>query len=180
MKFDVAPVRWGLLLAMLGLLMGVYLGIHFGKSEDEILAHLKAKAEASAFFAGDANKIEGAVEKAWEYLKRSHEHFQGLGAIAVGLCLLIAALPLKCWPKTVLSTGVSLGAFLYPLFWYLVAYRSADMGKSAAKESLALMAQAGAGLYLVSFLGVLASLAVFAIWKNNPPAVFSGVFKNGE
>lgn len=91
MKFDVTPVRWGLLLALCGLLMGVYLGIHFGKSEDEILAHLKAK-----------------------------------------------------------------------------------------KESLALMAQAGAGLYLVSSLGVLASLAVFAVWKNNPPALFNGVFKSGE
>lgn len=180
MKFDVTPVRWGLLLAMCGLLMGVYLGIHFGKSEDEILAHLKAKAEVSAVFAGDAKKIDGAVETGWKYLKRSHEHFQGLGAIALGLCLLIAALPLKCRPKSILSIGVSLGAFIYPLFWYLAAYRSADMGKSAAKESLALVAQAGAGLYLVSFAGVLLSLAVFAVSRNNPPAFLQSIFKGGE
>ncbi len=180
MKYDAAPVRWGLLLAMLGLLMGVYLGIRFGKSEDEILAHLKTKAAASAVYAGDEKKIEGAVETGWKYLKRSHEHFQGLGAIALGVCLLLAALPLKCLAKTMLSLGVSVGAFIYPLFWYLVAYRSADMGKGAAKESLALMAQAGAGLYLVSFLGVLVVTAVFAIWKNDPPAIFKGVFKSGE
>jgi len=179
-KVDIAPVRWGLLLAMFSLLMGVYLGIHFGKSEDEIHAYLKANAAVSAVFEGDAKKIDDAVGNGWKYLRRSHEHFQGLGAIALGLCLLIATLPLKCLPKTILSTGVALGAFLYPLFWYLVAYRCAYMEKSAAKESLALMAQAGAGLYLVSVLGVILSLAVFAVWKNNPPALFKSVFKSGE
>ena len=180
MKFDVAPVRWGLLIAMLGLLMGVYLGIQFGKNEEAILADWRAKAQSSAVFAGDAKKIDGAVESGWKNLKRSHEHFQGLGAISLGLCLLVAALPLKCWPKSILSIGVALGAFLYPLFWYLVANRCAYMEKSAAKESLALMAQAGAGLYLVSLSGVLLSLAVFAVWKNNPPALFQRIFKSGE
>lgn len=180
MKFDIAPVRWGLLLAMFGLLMGVYLGVHFGKSEDAILAYLKTKAEASAVFAGDPNKIENAVANGWKYLKRSHEHFQGLGAIAIGLCLMIAALPLKCWPKRVLSTGVSLGAVLYPLFWYLVAYRCGDIEKGAAKESLALMAQAGAGIYLLSVVGTLAAVAAFAVWKENPPAVLKGLFKTAE
>lgn len=180
MKYDITPVRWGLLLATVSLLMGVYLGIQFGKNEDAIIADWKAKAETSAVFAGDAKKIDAAVESGWKYLKRSHEHFQGLGSIALGVCLMVAALPLKCWPKTILSLGVSLGGFLYPLFWYLVANRCAVMEKRAAKESLALMAQAGAGLYLISFLGAMLALGVFAVWKNNPPAIFGSIFKAAE
>lgn len=180
MRFNVAPVRWGLMLAMFSLLMGVYLGIQFGKNEDEILANWKTQAQASAVFGGDEKKIDATVQSGWKYLQRSHEHFQGLGAIALGVCLLVAALPLQCRAKSLLSIGVALGGFIYPLFWYLVAYRCAYMDKHAAKESLALMAQGGAGLYFVSLLGVSAAVLIFAIWRNDPPTIFKRVFKTGE
>ncbi len=169
-KFDFAAVRFGLLITMTTLLMGVYLGVHFGKNEDDIKGYLKEKATASAAFKGDEKLIKKAVKNGWKYLKRSHEHFQGLGAISLGLILILSASWLKPKLKSLVSIGVGLGSFIYPLFWYLVAYKVAGMEKHAAKESLALVAQAGAGLYLVSFLAVFATVFCYAIWKDSLPS----------
>ena len=169
-KLDIESVRWGLVLALLSILMGVYLGIHFGKSEDDIKSYMKAKAVASTHFAGDEAKIENAVADGWKYLKRSHEHFQGLGAISIGLVLVIAGSWLKPLFKTLLSIGVSLGGFTYPLFWYLVAYSVPEVGKYAAKESLALMAQFGAGLFAVSFFCVFLVVLLYAIFRDDLPS----------
>ena len=46
------------------------------------------KATASAVFKGDEKEIAAGAKNGWKYLKRSHEHFQGLGAISIGLILL--------------------------------------------------------------------------------------------
>ena len=53
------------------------------------------------------------------------------------------------WRERV-ATAVGLGAFLYPLFWTLGACKTPEIGAHEAKESLELLAQAGAGLF---FLG---------------------------
>tara|TARA_B100000959_G_scaffold284914_1_gene357895 strand:+ start:1322 stop:1858 length:537 start_codon:yes stop_codon:yes gene_type:complete len=175
-QFDFNAVRWGLVLSMLTLLMGVYLGLHFGKDEDDIKKYLKEKATASAVFKGDEKEIAAGAKNGWKYLKRSHEHFQGLGAISVGLILLLSATWLKPVIKTLVSIGIGLGAFVYPLFWYITAYNAADMGKHAAKESLALMAQFGAGIYALSFLVTFGAVLSYAIWRENLPG-FLNSFK---
>lgn len=167
-SFDLLPVRWGLLVACMTLFMGVYLGMHFGKNEHEIKEYLKAKATASSFYKGDEQVKKGAAN-GWKYLKRSHEHFQGLGSISVALILLLSGMWIKRALKAAISIGIAVGGLIYPLFWYLTAYRAADIGKSAAKESLALMAQFGAGLYFVSFVALFATVAAFAIWKDDLP-----------
>ena len=169
-SLDLPSVRFGLVLAMITLGMGVYLGLNFGKYEDDIKAELKSKAETARYYGGDEARIKKGVGDSWKYLKRSHEHYQGLGAIAVGLMLLAAALPLKPVVRSAISIGVGLGALCYPTFWYIVAWRTADVGKSAAKESLALFAQFGAGIYTVSFLCMFAAVICYAIWKDNQPA----------
>ena len=175
-QFDFGAVRWGLVLSLLTLFMGIYLGIHFGKDEDNIKKYLKEKATASAVFKGDAEEIGAAARNGWKYLKRSHEHFQGLGAISIGLILLLSSTWLKPVIKTVVSIGTGLGAFIYPLFWYLTAYNAAEMGKHAAKESLALMAQFGAAIYALSFLATFGAVLSFAIWRESLPG-FLNSFK---
>lgn len=173
-NFDFQAVRWGLVLALLTLFMGVYLGIHFGKDEADIKKYLKEKATASAFYKGDEEAITKGAAAGWKYLKRSHEHFQGLGAISIGLVLLLSATWLKPLFKTLISIGVGTGSLIYPLFWYLTAYNTAEMGKHAAKEHLALMAQFGAGLYAISFLAIFGAVLCFAIWKNDLPGFLNG------
>ena len=175
-QFDFGAVRWGLVLSLLTLFMGIYLGIHFGKDEDNIKKYLKEKATASAVFKGDAEEIGAAARNGWKYLKRSHEHFQGLGAISIGLILLLSSTWLKPVIKTAVSIGTGFGAFIYPLFWYITAYNAAEMGKHAAKESLALMAQFGAGIYALSFLVTFGAVLSFAIWRESLPG-FLNSFK---
>lgn len=175
-QFDFDAVRWGLVLSLLTLFMGVYMGIHFGKDEDNIKKYLKEKATASTVFNGNEKKIEAGAKNGWKYLKRSHEHFQGLGAISIALILLLSATWLKTVIKTVVSIGTGLGGFIYPLFWYMTAYNTADVGKHAAKESLALMAQFGAGIYALSFLVTFGAVLSYAIWRENLP-IFLNSFK---
>jgi hypothetical protein len=160
-SFTVRPVAIGLLLALLALTAGELHGIAFGAGEDAIIASFRETALANMPTHGSEEKAAKAVEGGWKYLKRGHEHFMGLGAVSLALCLTLglstAAAPLK----TVAAAAVGFGAFVYPLFWTLVALRTPAMGAHAAKESLALMAQAGAGL---GFVGLLLSLAVTLRW----------------
>jgi len=169
-SLDIASVRWGLAVALCTLLMGAYLGIQFGKNEDQIWDSLKARGEASTYYHKKHHKPRQAANTGWNYLRRSHEHFQGLGGISIALILTISATWVKPLLKTFLALGVGIGGFTYPMFWYLVAYKSADVGAHAAKESLALMAQFGAGLYFVSLLATFAVVIIFAVWKDNRPA----------
>jgi hypothetical protein len=171
-SIDLESVRWGLVIALLGVFMGVYLGIHFGKDEDKIKGYLKEKAAVSTFYDGEAG-LKKAVDDGWKYQKRSHIHFQGLGALSVGLMLLISISWLKPSLKSLLSITTGTGAFFYPLFWYLVSFKTAEVGKSAAKESYALVAQFGAGLFLLSFLAILITFACYAIWKDERPNILS-------
>ena len=170
-----APVRCGLLLAFCTLFVGVYLGMHMGKNEDAIEKMFEQNAEQSQVLTTEKEKSK-AASAGWKYMKRAHEHYQGLGAISVALVLVTAFTWLKPLLKRLIALGIGIGGFLYPSFWYLVAYKSTRIGAHAAKESLALVAQAGAGLYFVSFLALFAVVVVYAIWKDNPPA-FLGSLK---
>lgn len=173
-SIDLMSVRWGLVISLLSILMGVYLGIHFGKDEDKIKEYLKEKAAVSSFYEGEAG-LKKAVGDGWKYQKRSHEHFQGLGAISIGLMLLISVSWLKPTIKSILSLTTSIGAFTYPLFWYLVSFKTAEVGKHAAKESCALLAQFGAGLFALSFLAIFVTFVIYAIWKDDRPGLFYSI-----
>ena len=173
-NIDLESVRWGLVISLLTLLMGVYLGIHFGKDEDKIKGYLKEKATASTYYEGEAG-LKKAVSDGWKYQKRSHEHFQGLGAITLALMFLISISWLKPSLKSILSITTSVGGFVYPLFWYLVSFKTAEVGKHAAKESYALIAQFGAGLYMLSFLVILITFVSYAVWKDDRPNFLSSL-----
>jgi len=166
---DFDAVKWGFFIALLALCMGIWLGIHFGKDEDKIDSYLKDKAKQSDVFHGNKRKIRRAYNSAWERLTRAHEHFQGIGTMAVALILLLSTTWLKPVLKTIVSIGLGVGSFCYPLFWYLAAYRTVEIGKHAAKESLAWLAQFGAGLYTVSFLALVLTVLVSLICKDKRP-----------
>ncbi|MBI4667458.1 MAG: hypothetical protein HY751_13735 [Nitrospinae bacterium] len=159
--FAFKQVIFGVFLALLALLTGELHGMAFGAKEDAIKQSFKASSEAAEAALGGPEKVIKAQEDAWKYLKRAHEHFMGLGAVALGLCLFIGLSPVAPWLKTAASTSAGLGAVLYPLFWTLTAIRAAGMGGHAAKESLAIMAQAGA---MFGLLGILGALIIAAQW----------------
>ncbi len=159
--FTLRPVAAGLFFALLALVAGEMHGMAFGAKEDAIIASFKETAMANPTVAGDAAKAEKLAEKGWKYLKRAHEHFMGLGAASLALVLMFGLARVATPLKAAGATAVGLGALLYPLFWTMVATNVPAMGAHEAKESLALMAQAGAALI---FLGTLDAVVVAALW----------------
>lgn len=149
------PVALGILLSLCALLLGEMHGMAFGAKEDAIMDHFKATAEANAATLGSPENVKKAVEGSWKYLKRAHEHFMGLGAVGMILCVFVLMSPAKDFNKAAVSTLVGFGAFAYPLFWTLTAFKTSAVGAHAAKESLGLLAQAGAGSCFLGLLGVI-------------------------
>jgi len=156
---SIKPVAVGVTFALLALVTGEMHGMAFGALEDGIKASFTASAAAA--YPDDAAAVDKNVQDAWKYLKRGHEHFMGLGAVSLALCLLTGLARAGNTLKFAASSAAGLGAFLYPLFWSLTAIATPAAGGHAAKESLKLLAQAGAGL---SFLGLLGVIVAVAVW----------------
>lgn len=155
------PVVAGILLSLSALLLGEMHGMSFGAKEDAIMGHFKATAEANLATLGSPENVNKAIEDSWKYLKRAHEHFMGLGAVGMVLCMFVLLSPARDIHKTIVTSAVGFGALVYPFFWTLTALKTSAVGGHAAKESLALMAQAGAG---AGFLGLLGVIAVAVSW----------------
>lgn len=159
--FTFKPVAIGILLALAALLAGEMHGLAFGAKEDSIKSYFKTKAENNKATLGEKGYVK-AAEKAWKYLKRSHEHFMGLGAVAMALIIFIGLSPADPKHKMFVSTIVGLGAFMYPFSWLLISINTAGVGAHAAKESLALIAKPSAGL---CFIGLLGTIWIAVKWK---------------
>ncbi len=157
----IKPVAIGLLFALLSLFCGMLHGMAFGAFEESIETSLRNVAKASPTLSKSKKKVKRAVHSGWKYLKRAHEHFMGLGTAGLALIIFIAISPAKDLVKTAVSTITGAGMFLYPLFWTLTGIKTAEVGAHRAKESLELLAQAGAGL---SFIGLLGTIFIAITW----------------
>jgi hypothetical protein len=152
--------RWGTLLALLTILFGFGFGGVFGAFEEPLKADLSARAETvrESVYAGDTAKMKSVIDKSWSYYKRAHLHGGGIGAVALGGILLLAALPT---PRRRVRQGVALalglGGLGYASFW-MIAARAAPVlgGTDAAKESLAWLAVPSAGLLMIGVVAVIA------------------------
>ncbi|MBI5814072.1 MAG: hypothetical protein HZB29_00490 [Nitrospinae bacterium] len=168
-QYDFKPVLLGVILALLAILGGTLHGMSFGAKEESIKEHFKTTAGYHIAEHGSIENANKSIEDAWKYLKRAHEHFMGLGTAALALSIFAGLSPAAAAVKRVVSTAVGLGAVIYPSFWTLTAFKTAQIGGHAAKESLAIMAQAGAGLF---FLGLLGTIGVAAGWALAKPKVY--------
>lgn len=149
-------VRWGLAFALLAVAFGFAMGVLFGANEEAMKGHLKAEGEAvlAEKYGGDAARLKTVLDKSWVYFQRAHLHGGGIGAIALALCLLLAALPgapARLAPLAALSSGV--GALGYSVFWLLAGLKAPALGGTgAAKESLEWLAVPSSGLAVVGLL----------------------------
>lgn len=133
------PLRIGIVLALLALVLGFGLGAAFGVLEDDLKGHLAAEGRAvlDTVYGGDANALKSVTDKAWVYLQRAHLHANGLGTTSLVLILLLAALPAGVRAKSATSCALGLGALGYGLYWLLAGLRAPRLGGTgAAKESL--------------------------------------------
>jgi len=152
---SIRTVRWGVLFALLAIAFGFAMGALFGANEDAMKAGLKESGEAALQekYGGDAAKLKAVLDKSWVYYQRAHLHGGGIGAVALGLCLLLAFLPGAAGARGAAALMSGLGALGYAVFWLLAGMRAPGLGSTgAAKESLEWLAVPSSGLAIVGFL----------------------------
>lgn len=164
-------VRWGLVLALLAVVFGFGMGGVFGAFEESVKAHLKAGGEAAlaTAYGGDAAKLKPVLDKSWVYLQRAHLHGGAIGAVALGLGLLLASLPgAASRARAVAAAASGAGALGYGVYWLLAGLRAPGLGSTgAAKASLEWLAVPSAGLAMLGLLLTL-GLATRALFGRTP------------
>ncbi len=159
MNINLANIKIGLALVLLGLLFGISLGITFGINE-EMFEHYIAQGIAVHPELHDAD----SPEKIWRYAQRAHFHATGIAAFSIGLLLLVSASNLKQSLKPITAILISLGS-LYPFAWLTMFIVAPSIGRDAA--------HAHPVTELLTFIGVGGLLLGIAILLAN---LFIGLF----
>ena len=152
---DFSHIKYGVLVAMIAILFGGVMGLSFGCCEDTIKGVFKVDAEdaLSEVYQSDQAKAEKVIKKSWVYMKRAHLHSQTMGVISIAFSLLVAWLNFPVFAQLVVSLLSSLGSLGYGVFWLVAGFLAPGMGSTgAAKESVALIAQASGGAFFVAGL----------------------------
>ena len=154
------PVRWGLVLVILGLVFGFGLGVSFGIAEDVYKDYV-----AQGIAAHPEHHDAKSPDKIWRYAQRAHFHATGIAAFSLGLVLLTAWSSLRPGLKAATAISIGLGG-LYPLSWFTMFLLAPSIGRGAAHEHIATelftylgvagLALGILGLSVNLFLGVLA------------------------
>jgi hypothetical protein len=164
MSKELANVKIGLAMVLLGLLFGIGLGITFGANEDLYQAHIAAgiSAHPELHDAGSRNSI-------WRWVQRAHFHATGIGAFSLGLVLLVAFSTLKARWKSVSAVLIGMGG-LYPLAWFTMFWLAPSIGRKAAHQHwlVDFWTYAGIGGLLLGLALLLANLFLHAFAE--PPA----------
>lgn len=156
-----APMRVGILFAILTIIFGFGLGAAFGGFEDDLKGTLtsSAKAVLATKYNGDEAEAKKVTDKSWAYFQRAHLHANGIATTAIALMVVLGFMAISPVMKSVISTCMGVGSLGYSLFWLLAGLRAPGMGSTgAAKESLNWLAQPSV-ILLVG--GVLLMLVVF-------------------
>ena len=150
---EFSHVKYGVLVAMVAILFGGSLGLSFGCCEDDIKGVLKGSAEKvlSGVYGDDQAKADKVVKKSWVYMKRAHLHSQTMGVISIAFSLLVAWLSFPARAQMGISLLSGLGSLGYGIFWLLSGFLAPGMGSTgAAKESIALIAQASGAAFFIA------------------------------
>ncbi len=163
LKEAMAPVIPGLLISFLAIVFGTASGMAFGLYEDQIKDALLADVKAHPqIHEQTPDNIKKQVGDGWRYIQRAHFHAQGLGALGVGIIVVLGlswvSAPVKKW--LALATGV--GALLYPFSWLLMGLRVGSMGKKAAHASVDWLAALSIPLFFAGMM--LTLLILFLGW----------------
>ena len=175
---NIKPAKLGTFFALLAILYAFSLGAGMGLFEKEGKKFLKDEALAvqdtiyavkdasgtqqAAPAKIDADKMKAVTDKAWKYVKRSHEHAAGLGVVALAICLMLGIITRCGFCKFLSSLCLGLGALGYSVFWGLAGCKAPTFGSTdAAKETFIDVAQPAAAMCLFGLL-----LAILAFFKS--------------
>ena len=130
MSAELATVRAGLAIVLVGLFLNIGLGISFGVNEDAYKEYVTEGVAANPALHDEASK-----DKIWRYALRTHFHAGGIAAFCLGLIILIMFSDLSAKLKTASSILIGLGSF-YPLSWFSMFLLSPSIGRSPAHEHI--------------------------------------------
>lgn len=150
-------------IALFGMLLGVFIAILFGANEDmfksRISAGLERHPRVMELRGTKTPESDGALEKFlageadknWRYYQRFHFHSTGIGAMSLGILLLLSFVAAPRRLSMLASYMIAVGGFLYPFVWLFAGIYGPIMGRTAAKESFAIFGYMG-GVFLVGLL----------------------------
>ena len=167
-----APVVPGLLISLFAVVMGTGLGMLFGIYEEPIKDSLSAQIKAHPeIHEQTPDNIKRQTGNAWKDLQRAHLHAQGLGALGIGIGLVLGlswvAAPVKRW----LALATGLGALLYPFTWLLMGLRVGPMGGEAAHASVDWLAALSVPLFFGGLLLTIVILFLGWLYPKGMPGV---------
>ncbi len=157
--------KFPFVLAVLGMVGGVFISILFGINEDifkdKIAKDIRTNQKIMSIVdEGEReSKIKAEEGKNWRYYQRFHFHATGISAMTLSTLILLAFSLAPAGLKLASSYMISVGGFLYPFIWLFAGIYGPVMGRSAAKESFAIFGYMG-GVFLLGL--VLASVIVIA------------------
>ncbi len=130
MSAEIATVKIGLAIVLIGLFFGVGLGISFGLNEDAYKDYITDGIAAHSEL-HDAK----SEDKIWRYVQRAHFHAGGVAAFSLGLIILVMFSNLSRALKKTSSILIGLGS-LYPLAWFSMFLLAPSIGRGAAHEHI--------------------------------------------
>ena len=154
MPVEIATVRAGLAIVLVGLFLNIGLGISFGLNEDAYKDYVAEGVAAHPELHDETSK-----DKIWRYALRTHFHAGGIAAFCLGLIILVMISDLSGKFKTASSILIGLGGF-YPLSWLSMFVLSPSIGRSPAHEHFVtqLFTYVGVGGLLLGSFFLLANL----------------------
>jgi hypothetical protein len=153
-------VSLGLILSVLTILYGQWMGIVFGANEDFIKDRIKNSAtEVLAIaYKGDEVEMKAVIDKSWRYMLRAHLHAGGMGTTAFVFILYLGLTRPTGWLTWTTSVALGAGGLGYSIYWMLAGFSAPGMGSTtAAKDALEWLAVPSSGMFVV------ASLVVFGL-----------------
>ena len=130
MLSDIGSVRIGLVLSMLTLMFGIGMGVLFGVNEEGVKGYIE-----QGIAANQERHDDKSASKIWRYAQRAHFHATGVGAFALAMVILIAAIPMSRALKQVTSILIGVGS-LYALAWFSMFWLAPALGRHAAHDAL--------------------------------------------
>jgi hypothetical protein len=128
MRDALGPVKIGLALTLLCLLLNIVLGVLFGAAEDMFQNFIKAGITAHpALFNARSQDI------IWRWFARAHFHAGGVGAFSLGMIILTALSGMSDGRKRLTAALIGLSIF-YPLAWLTMSIVAPRIGTGAAHE----------------------------------------------
>ncbi len=159
----IKPVRYGILIGLLGLVFSIGWAFWLVLGHEIIHESLRSKyvqpskpedtlQHNTHFEGGHDNPI---IELSHTRLRRGHLHAMGLGLVTIAVSFIIAFTSAPDRIKTAASVFSGLGGIIHPFAWIVMGYRTPALGPNGAEASVVTIA--GPGVVLI-VLGIFTAI----------------------